>query len=161
STITSRTSAAVRPTMAMRRRPCRSTCSRTHSAPVLVFPNPRPARMSHIRHGPSGGNCFGRAQNRQSYSSASASSSDSSARSLRRSSAGSAASLLASESPLGEFVELFGQAFPRPNAGHLGPLRGLAVLEAPLVHERGNSDRPVPELVRLADLGQDGGRSLE
>ena len=43
STMTSRVSAAVGPTRAMRRRPA-STCALTHSAPLRVLPKPRPAR---------------------------------------------------------------------------------------------------------------------
>ena len=53
----SRMSSDVGPAM-MSRLPCPdSTRSRTHSAPVLVLPNPRPARMSHSTHAQAGGSC--------------------------------------------------------------------------------------------------------
>src|SRR5712692_867236 len=61
STITLRASAAVSATNAIRPQRCLSTCSRTHSAPLRVFPNPRPAKISHTRQFPSGANWLGRA----------------------------------------------------------------------------------------------------
>ena len=57
---------AIRP---IRPKPC-LTRSRTHSAPVRVLPQPRPARMSQANHSDAGGSCSSRAQKRQSYSSA-------------------------------------------------------------------------------------------
>src|SRR5262245_103322 len=58
--IMSRVSAAVSLTRAIRLAcPC-STSSRTHSAPVLVLPHPRPERMSHVVQScPVGGLWFG------------------------------------------------------------------------------------------------------
>ena len=46
-----------------------STRARTHSAPVLVLPKPRPASSSQICHGSSGSICPGLAQSGQRYSS--------------------------------------------------------------------------------------------
>ena len=68
SIMTSRTSAAVAPTRAICFAVPLFTCSRTNSAPVRVLPNPRPARISHVRQLPSGVDCFGRRHRRQSYS---------------------------------------------------------------------------------------------
>src|SRR5712692_1063156 len=59
STITLRASAAVSATNAIRPQRCRSTCSRTHSAPLRVFPKPRPAKISHTRQFPSGASWLG------------------------------------------------------------------------------------------------------
>ena len=73
STITLRASAAVGATSAMRRAVAPSTRARTSSAPVRVLPKPRPASSSQTRQSPAGGSWLGRAQNGQSYSSASAS----------------------------------------------------------------------------------------
>lgn len=39
----------------------------TVSAPVLVFPKPRPAKINHIKNGCAGSICFSRAQKLQSY----------------------------------------------------------------------------------------------
>ena len=74
STIVSLTSALLWPTRAIRRNPARARPI-THSAPVRVFPNPRPDRNNHTNQSPGGAICSGRAQNDQSYSSASASAS--------------------------------------------------------------------------------------
>jgi hypothetical protein len=65
SQMTSRASAAVGATRAMRRRPA-ATCVRVHSAPLLVLPNPRPARHNQTRQSPGGGFCSSRAQKSQS-----------------------------------------------------------------------------------------------
>lgn len=48
STIVSRMSAAVGATRAILDIPCSSTCSRHHSAPDRVLPDPRPARNNHV-----------------------------------------------------------------------------------------------------------------
>ena len=69
STMTSRTSPAVRPTSAMRRFDGRSrapTCSSTHSAPHRVLPKPRPAQTNQISQASPfasalGASCLGRA----------------------------------------------------------------------------------------------------
>src|SRR5210317_271449 len=45
---------------------------RTHSAPALVLPQPRPAKATHVFHVPSGSSCSGLAQNPQSCLSSSA-----------------------------------------------------------------------------------------
>ena len=66
-TITSRTSAAVLPTKAMCLAFPELTRSRIYSAPVLVLPYPRPARISHIRQSVSGMRWSGRAQKFQSH----------------------------------------------------------------------------------------------
>jgi len=50
-----------------------ATIDRTHSAPVRLFPQPLPARMSHVRQPPSGGSCSGRARRGQYVRSVSAS----------------------------------------------------------------------------------------
>ncbi len=73
STIVSRASAAVGATRAMR--PTLSFCSRTHSAPTRVLPQPRPVMVIQIGHSPGGVCCFGRAQNDHSYRSVAASAS--------------------------------------------------------------------------------------
>src|ERR1017187_1382091 len=81
-TITSRTSAAVGPirftigNSLVQRRTC--------SAPMRVFPNPRPARMSQLTQSPGGASCAGRAQNSQSCKMTFVSSSESSSITLRR-----------------------------------------------------------------------------
>jgi hypothetical protein len=66
STMTSRTSAAVSPTTAMRRARPDSASARMNSAAARVLPAPRPAWMNHTRQGPAGGSCIGRAQKRHS-----------------------------------------------------------------------------------------------
>ena len=43
-----------------------ATMARTHSAPVRLLPQPRPARMSQVRQSPGGGSWSGRAQIDQS-----------------------------------------------------------------------------------------------
>ena len=70
--MTSRASAAVGATRAMRRTLLDSAWARTHSAPVRVLPQPRPARTSQTSQSPSGGTWEGRAQVGQSHSRASA-----------------------------------------------------------------------------------------
>lgn len=70
STITSRTSAAVGATKAIRRLRPDSTSALTHSTPVLVLPKPRPASNSQVRQSVAGGIWFGRAQKNQSARSA-------------------------------------------------------------------------------------------
>ena len=66
STMTSRVSAAVGASNAiLPQRPC-SIWLRTHSAPVRVLPNPRPAKSIQMRQSPAGSSCSGRAQNVQS-----------------------------------------------------------------------------------------------
>src|SRR5215471_18206067 len=50
----------------MRRYPWR-TRSKTHSAPVLVLPQPRPLRMSHTNQSPTGASCSGRAISIQDF----------------------------------------------------------------------------------------------
>ena len=99
STIMSRASAAVGAINATRLRSPLSTCERTHSAPVLVLPNPRPVRIIQIAQSPAGGNCLGRAQNDQSNNSAPASASDRLSCS-RRSSGDSVASRSAADWPV-------------------------------------------------------------
>lgn len=42
-------------------------CSLTHSAPVRVLPQPRPASISHVRHSHCGANCSGLPQSSQSF----------------------------------------------------------------------------------------------
>lgn len=61
STITSRTSAAVRATIAPREPGNLSAMSQTHSAPDLLLPKPRPASNIHFAHRPSGGSWLSRA----------------------------------------------------------------------------------------------------
>ena len=65
-TITSRPSAAVGATIATRRALPASISALTYSAPVRVFPNPRPATSIQIDQLPGGGSCDGRAIVRQS-----------------------------------------------------------------------------------------------
>ena len=60
-------SSRARATRAMRVARLFSTWVRTHSAPVRVFPNPRPARMSQVSQSPSGGSWESRAWSDQSY----------------------------------------------------------------------------------------------
>jgi hypothetical protein len=55
STMTSRTSAAVGPTRAIRRACLVSARLRIHSAPVRVLPQARPAGASQVRQSPAGG----------------------------------------------------------------------------------------------------------
>src|SRR6185312_12177888 len=92
STMTSRASPAVAATSASRFARPERTSSAMNSAPLRVLPNPRPASRSHVVQSPPGASWFGRAQKRQSYSSASSSSSLRSARMAARSVAGSDAS---------------------------------------------------------------------
>jgi len=61
STMTSRASAAVGATRAIRLHWPVSILCRTHSAPVRVLPNPRPARISQTNHSQPGGRCLSRA----------------------------------------------------------------------------------------------------
>ena len=62
SIITSRTSAGVLATSAMRPDVPDSTRERTHSAPVRVLPNPRPAMSSQTDQSPGGAIWLSRAQ---------------------------------------------------------------------------------------------------
>jgi hypothetical protein len=87
STMTSRTSAAVGPTSAIRFLPL-AISWRTHSAPVRVLPKPRPASRSHVRQSPRGASWRGLAQKDQSNSSCTSSSSLRSRRIAARSGAG-------------------------------------------------------------------------
>ena len=64
STISSRASAGVRPTRAMRRASPDSIRPRIHSDITLVFPHPRPVRTSQVSQSPSGGSCEGLAHSR-------------------------------------------------------------------------------------------------
>lgn len=58
---TSRTSAAVRATMAPGPIPS-AACARAHSTIVRVLPNPRPASSSQVAQSPAGGSWLARAQ---------------------------------------------------------------------------------------------------
>ena len=60
-------SSRVRATRAMRRAAPSSTCARTHSAPVRVFPKPRPARIIQVSQSPGGGNWDSLAWRGQAY----------------------------------------------------------------------------------------------
>ena len=68
STITSRQSLAVAAIKAIWLTRALSASDRIHSAPALVLPKPRPARISHVDQFPSGGSCEGRATLAQSVS---------------------------------------------------------------------------------------------
>src|SRR5215467_6187940 len=73
STKTSRASAAVAATSAIRRACPEAACWHTHSAKVRVLPKPRPASSSQTCQSPGGGSWFGRAIAGQDTASASAS----------------------------------------------------------------------------------------
>src|SRR5436189_3682559 len=72
STSTSRASAAVAATRAMREAVPRATLSRTQPTRLAVLPKPRPASNSHPNQAPAGASCEGRAFDAQLDSSASA-----------------------------------------------------------------------------------------
>src|SRR3546814_19327876 len=65
--ITSRASAAVSATRAIRQPGFFSAISRIHSEPIRVLPNPRPARTSQVVQSPSGASWSSRAQNGQCH----------------------------------------------------------------------------------------------
>src|SRR5882724_11678931 len=98
STIVSRASVAVGATSAMRPARPASTSAWVNSAPVRVFPKPRPASTSQIVQSRGGGSCEGRARKRQSVASASRSLGLSSSSSAVCSALGSDASKAAKES---------------------------------------------------------------
>jgi len=63
---TSRASAAERATIAPRLPGIAFACALANSQIARLLPNPRPASSRKMRQSPSGGNCFSRAQKRQS-----------------------------------------------------------------------------------------------
>jgi len=95
--ITSRASAAVSATSAIRHPGYLCASSRTHSEPIRVLPKPRPARTTQVFHIPGGAFWLGRAQKSQFHRSSAFSLSDKEESISSRSSGGSDARISAGD----------------------------------------------------------------